>query len=91
MRIIRNKTQRPLKISLDGGRFLHLGPGQTGQVANPAAERPSLRKLVDAGEVEFVDEPSGGEGRSAPSSTVRESTQGHRQGKALKPKGNRGG
>ena len=91
MKTVRNLTQRPLKIALAGGGFLHLGPAQTGQIADAAAGRPAVRKLVDAGELEIDDERTGGEGRSAPGTTgIRESTHGHRP-KVIKPKGNRGG
>lgn len=89
MKTISNKTQKPLRISLPGGRFLHLGPGQTGQIALAAAERPSVRKLVDAGEIEILDQRAAGEGRSADGSPLHESTHGHQPQKMVLPKGNR--
>jgi hypothetical protein len=54
-----NKTKRPLRIPLPGGKKLHLSPGKLGQVAPKAAEHPPLKKLIDAGDVEVV-----GEGRT---------------------------
>jgi len=54
-----NKTKRPLRIPLPGGKKLHLGPGKTGQIAPKAADHPPLKKLLDEEEIEIV-----GEGRS---------------------------
>ncbi len=61
-----NKTKRPLRIPLPGGKKLHLNPGGKGQIAAAAADHPPLKELVDAGEVELVNtgrsRPSGGFG-----------------------------
>lgn len=51
---IKNKTKRPLRIPLPGGKRLHLGPGVTGQIAPKAAEHPPLKKMIEAEEVEIV-------------------------------------
>ena len=56
MTTVSNKTHRPLSVPLPGGKRLHLGPGKTGQIAAKAVEHPPLKKLVDAGEIEIVDE-----------------------------------
>lgn len=56
MTAVNNKTQKPLSVPLPGGRTLHLGPGKTGQISAKAVEDPRLKKLVDAGELEVVDE-----------------------------------
>jgi hypothetical protein len=56
MTAVNNKTQRPLSVPLPGGRTLHLGPGKTGQISAKAVEDPRLKKLVDAGELEVVDD-----------------------------------
>ncbi len=53
---VSNKTQRPLSVPLPGGKTLHLGPGKTAQISAKAVESPGLKKLVDAGEIEVVDE-----------------------------------
>ncbi len=90
MKIIRNKTGKPVKVALGQGKVLHLGPGKTAQVSAHATESPALRALVDAGTIEIVGEGSGG---SAPApekgSPVRESTHGHPQPRVVLPKGNR--
>lgn len=56
MKAVSNKTQRPLSIPLPGGKTLHLGPGNTGQISAKAVDDPRLKKLVDAGELEVIDE-----------------------------------
>ena len=60
-----NKTKRPLRIPLPGGKKLHLGPGNTGQISPKAAQHPPLKKMADEGEVEIVDDGrSRGKGHS---------------------------
>jgi hypothetical protein len=56
MKIVHNKTPRPLSIPLPRGKKLHLGPGKSGQIVSTAADHPALKKLVDAGEIEILDE-----------------------------------
>ena len=53
MPTISNKTHRPLAVPLPGGKTLHLGPGKTGRVAANAVDDARLKKLVEAGEIEF--------------------------------------
>lgn len=55
---VSNKTQRPLNVPLPRGKSLHLGPGKTGEIAANALGHPQLKKLVDAGEIEIIDEGS---------------------------------
>lgn len=56
MKRIVNKTNRPLKIKLSQGRVLRLGPAKEGQIATQDAERESVKKSVEANEVEILDE-----------------------------------
>ena len=73
---ISNKTQRPLRIPLPGGKKLHLGPGKTGQITAKAAEHAPLKALIDAGEIEIVGGGrSKGTGGSGGSTGVRTSQQ----------------
>ena len=51
---IRNKTPRPLKISLPGGGVLRLGPKMVGQITAKAADFEPVRKLIDEGIIEIV-------------------------------------
>lgn len=53
---IRNTTKRPLRVPLPGGKRLHLGPSASGQVTPKAADFPGLKKLVESGELEIVDQ-----------------------------------
>jgi hypothetical protein len=54
MKTVINKTSTPLKLPLPGGKTLHLGPRQAGQIRDEAAERPGIKKLVDAGKIEIA-------------------------------------
>lgn len=53
---IRNQTKRPLRVPLPGGKRLHIGPGGTGQIAPKAAEHPPVKKLIDAGQLEILED-----------------------------------
>ena len=53
---ITNKTRKPLRLPLPGGKRLFLGPGKTGQVSPKALEHPPLVKLLEAGDrIEVVE------------------------------------
>ena len=86
MKTIVNKTHGPLKISLPRGKTLHLGLGQTGQIADEHLEHAPLKRLIEAGKVELQDTGSttGGyrdRGRSPHASTRGHQTPGTSQGK----------
>jgi len=49
---ITNKTTKPIKGPLPGGKKLFLAPGKTGQVTPRALEHPPLVKLIEAGDLE---------------------------------------
>ena len=51
MRVVVNKTSRPLKIHLPQGKTLHLGPRKEGQVTAQALESPGVKRLVEAGDL----------------------------------------
>ncbi len=53
---ITNKTKKPLSVPLPAGKKLFLGPGKSGQITQKAAERPAVVTLVEAGDVEVVEE-----------------------------------
>lgn len=55
---ILNKTPRPLKISLPGGKVLRLGPKMVGQISPKAAEHPPLKKLLEEGVIEIQGDGS---------------------------------
>ena len=80
MKTIVNKTQRPLKIKLSQGRVLRLGPAKEGQIATHDAERDSVRRIVEAGEVEIIDDASRAAGRGSKGPAGMAQSQGyHRQ------------
>ena len=90
MRTIRNCTAKPLRVRLRGGKVLHLGPGKNGQIADPDLERPAVKKMIEAGEIEVLGtdqhpEEIGGGGPSP------ESTHGHRPVSGMRRKGDRHG
>ena len=89
MKNITNKTHKPLKIALEGGKALHLGPLKTGQISDKAAERPAVQRMVKAGEIEILDEGAaqaiGAEGGPA----GHASTHGHHPTTVVRPKGDR--
>jgi len=90
VKIISNKTQLPIKIPLPGGKFLHLGPLKTAEIAEHAAERPAIQKLIKAGEIEILGEgahPHGGP--DVTGGAPREAKHGHPQNTLVRPKGNR--
>ncbi len=89
MKTVRNKTNEPIKIPLEGGKVLHLGPRKTGQVSDQALDRAAVRKLIDDGRLEIVDAGSGATPGEAGGNAVHESTHGHPQPTQVMPKGNR--
>ena len=89
MKTIRNRTRRPLKIQLQAGKVLHLGPGKTGQVSDQTTERPSFIKLLKDGDIEVQGEGEAAMDQSGRPTSPGESTHGHNPTTAVHPKGNR--
>ena len=56
---ILNKTSRPLRISLPGGKVLRLGPAKVGQITAKAVAHPAVQKLLEEGVVELVNGDGG--------------------------------
>ena len=52
---ITNKTSKPIRVPLPGGKKLFLGPGKTGQVSPKAIEHPPLVKLLESGDLAKAD------------------------------------
>lgn len=63
MKTIVNKTRRPLKITLSQGRVLRLGPSKEGQISTQDSERESVKRIVEAGDIEILDDASPGASR----------------------------
>ena len=91
MKAIHNTTLAPLRVPLGGGSVLHLGPGQTGHVADDALKTRGLARLIASGAIAVAgDEGHPGEfaeGQNLP----RENAHGHVHGNKVFPSGNRGG
>ncbi len=56
MKSIVNKTRGALRVPLPHGKVLHLGLNQTAHVSFHDADHPPLKKLVEEGKVEMLDE-----------------------------------
>ena len=88
MKLVRNRTRRPLKIRLAGGKVLHLGPAKTGQVSDDSVVRASIRELVESGQLEIVGEGQVDAAANSPLSP-QESTHGHHSPSVVPRRGNR--
>lgn len=88
MRVIRNKTVRPMKVPLPQGKVLHLGPRAEGQIAVHHVDHQPLQQLVTAGDIEILGEGVGPEGHGLGQS-VPVDTQGHHPHNSVKKRGNR--
>lgn len=89
MKTIKNKTQRPLRVPLPRGKTLHLGPNKSGQIAFEAVEHPALKKLIEAGELELVDEAAGSGGEAGGGNKAGGAAQGHGAGGMIRRSGDR--
>jgi hypothetical protein len=89
VKIVSNKTRKPLKIALAGGKFLHLGPLKTGQIADHESDRPAIKKLIEAGEIEILGEGAHGQEGAETGAAPHEDRHGHPQNTMQRPKGNR--
>lgn len=89
MKTVRNKTSRPLRVPLPQGKVLHLGPRQTGQVGH--LDHPPLKKMIDAGDLEVVEDGGRGNrgGPAGSSGSSHSSTHGHVPTKVIHPSGDR--
>ena len=54
MKEIRNKTPKPVRVPLQRGKTLFLGPSQIAQVADNATELAGFQKLIADGQIELV-------------------------------------
>ena len=89
MKTIVNKTRKPMRIGLPGGKTLHLGPARTGQISDEASQAPGIRRLVEAGEIEIVGEESHPQSGADTRGVVPEAPKGHHPKTIVLPKGNR--
>jgi len=66
MKTVINKTRKPLRIRLPGGKTLFLGATRRGQVRDEALEHPPVKRLLETGDIEVSDDsrPSHGSSES---------------------------
>jgi hypothetical protein len=55
MPTILNKTARPLRVPLPGGKLLRLAPRRSGAVAPKALKHPALLAMVESGDIEITE------------------------------------
>ena len=91
MKEIRNTTRAPLRVPLGAGRVLHLGPGQTGSVADDAPLAPAMARMIKAGKLELVGAEDASVEAVGAGGAPREHAHGHGHPSHVFPKGNRGG
>jgi hypothetical protein len=91
MKVVRNTTHAPLRVPLGAGRFLHLGPGQSGSVADDAPQAPAVARMIKARKLELVGAGEESVETVAAGRTLREIAHGHDQPTRIFPRGNRGG
>ena len=89
MKNITNKTHKPLKVPLEGGKALHLGPNKTGQISDKAADLPAVQRMVKAGEIEILGEGAAHAAGPDGAPTGHASTHGHHPPTVIRPKGDR--
>ena len=74
---ISNKTNRPLRVPLPGGKKLHLAANGKAKIMPKAAEHPAVLKMIEEGVVEIIDL---GKGRSAKNSAGSTGVAGSQRG-----------
>ena len=90
MQTITNKTHKPLRIPLPGGKALHLGPAKSGQIADGADTSPAIQRLLKQGQIEIQ-----GNGRHGTAGAAEgggpggEATHGHPPTTHVQKRGNR--
>jgi hypothetical protein len=89
MKTIVNKARRPIRISLPGGKTLHLGLAGRGQVPDDALARPAFKKLVEAGEIEVLGDEDRSVVADEQTTRIRRSAQGHPARRNVSRKGDR--
>lgn len=88
MKTVRNCSTRPLKVPLPRGKFLHLGPRNTGSIHPDALERPAVKRMLEAGDLEVVDD-SAARHEGGQAKIGNAATRGYGSGNAFRRKGDR--
>jgi hypothetical protein len=89
MKTLINKSHKPIRIPLPGGRTLFLGPGKSGQIADRHAALPAVARLIDEGTVVLADEAAHADAAGSGGGQEHQSTHGHAPVKVVRPRGDR--
>lgn len=79
MKVVRNKTRKPIRVPLGEGKVLHLSPGKSGNVSPQAAERPAFLKLLERGEIELLTDSEAADSESGNTGHIHGAKHGHQQ------------
>ncbi len=86
---IKNKSKRPITVTLPGGKKLRLGPGKIGQISPKAANHPAIKKLAEAGTVEIFHGGGSGPGRTSGGGDGKKLARGRGSGSSPRQTGDR--
>ena len=89
MATVTNKTRRPLRVPLPGGKTLHLGPGKSGQISSKNAEHAGVKKLVEDSAIEIIEDDARHTQGRGNAGTDRPSAGGHEPGRGSRRSGDR--
>lgn len=91
MNAVLNRTDRPLRVPLAGGKVLHLAPRARALVAATGAHGPAFHRMVHEGLIALEVEPQHTEHLHGGGHGPHGATHGHPQRVVVYPAGNRGG
>ncbi len=89
MATVRNKTNRPLRVHVRSNKVLHLGPRKEGKVSDHDLDQRGVKVLVEAGELEIVDDGGRPGGVNPDGAGPHEETHGHHPDTSLRRRGDR--
>ena len=89
MKTLINKSRKPIRIPLPGGKIMFLGPGKSGQISDRHAALPAVQTLIDAGSVAVAGESAHAETTGGAGGQVHDGTHGHVPRKVVRPRGDR--
>lgn len=89
MKTVRNKTNRPLRVSLSRGKTLHLGPRMQGQISGHDVDAEGVKRRVEAGELEILGEGTQAPGAGGRAGRGHADTHGHHPDTSVPKRGDR--
>jgi hypothetical protein len=73
---VKNLTGLPLRITLPGGKVLHLGPRKTAGITAAAVDHHTVKDLIKAKKIEILDDDEHPDGLG-PGGSRHADTHGH--------------